>query len=108
VKASYGSVNVKNNIADCFNWEEFRFLQMKFSTGVTLRELSSIAMIVSSFAAVQPPSRDAKRRFPSLLQWFRDSWSAIAPFLPFVQLLDEKGLAIDGRRELVEKNVHFL
>jgi hypothetical protein len=73
-----------------------------------LRELRSIAAVVCSLTAIKPPSRDMKRKLPLIVQWFRDSWSEIVPWLPFIQLRDETGCPIDGCRELFERSIAFL
>jgi hypothetical protein len=83
--------------------EEFHVLMRKFSSGITLRELSTVAELISAFADIQPPSRDAKRRFRLMIAWFRSKWAAVAPWLPFIHLRDEDNRVIDGVRELAEK-----
>jgi hypothetical protein len=82
---------------------EFRFLQAKFSSGVTIRELQSVAEICAGCAGILPPGREAKRSFRVLLQWFRDYWVRISPWLCVIELRDEKGLVIDGQREFMDK-----
>jgi hypothetical protein len=90
-----------SKLEDC---EEFRFLQSRFSTGVTLRELRSIATIVSLIGGLPAPSRNEKRGFRGLVSWFRKNWEGAIAVLPFVQLRDEDDVPIDGIRELHEKH----
>jgi hypothetical protein len=85
---------------DC---HEFRVLAAKFSTGVTIRELASVAEIVSSLARISPPSRDAKRNFGLMIRWFRSRWTSVAAWLPFISLCDDDLRMIDGARELCDK-----
>jgi hypothetical protein len=87
---------------------EFRILQVKFSSGVTLRELRSIASVLCQMAGIKPPSREENRHFPDLIKWFRQSWPVIAPWLPLISLRDERNRVVDGRRELFEKSAHYL
>jgi hypothetical protein len=84
---------------------ELQALQYRFSSGVTMIELSSIAMVLAETAGIPPPPRVAKRRFLQLLTWFRDCWPSVSPWLPYVQLRDDDGFAIDGRRELFDKGI---
>jgi hypothetical protein len=83
--------------------EEFRVLMGKFSSGITLRELSTVAELISALADIQPPSRDAKRSFRLMIGWFRARWAAVSRWLPLVHLRDEEDRVIDGTRELAEK-----
>jgi hypothetical protein len=85
---------------DC---REFRVLAARFSTGVTIRELVSVAEIVSSLARISPPSRDAKRNFGLMIRWFRSRWTSVGPWLPLISLCDEERCIIDGARELSDK-----
>jgi hypothetical protein len=84
---------------------EVQFLYGKFSSGVTLRELRSIAIVVSSMAKLKPPSRDEKRNQNRLLQWFIDYWGFISPWLSIINLRDSDDRIIDSVRELREKRV---
>jgi hypothetical protein len=91
---------------DCFEVAacvELRLLQAKFSSGVTIRELLSVASVCAACAAIQPPGREAKRNFRLLMKWFIESWTRIGPWLAVVELRDERGVAIDGTREFMEK-----
>jgi hypothetical protein len=87
------------------NTEEYRFLQVKFSSGVTFCELKSIATVVASLAEITPPSREEKRHYFKLIKWFRDSWAVITPFMKIVELRDEFNIPIDNKREMVDKGV---
>jgi hypothetical protein len=84
---------------------EFHFLQVKFSSGLTKNELTSIAVLTSILAHVDPPSRDAKRSIQGLLDWFRSEWAQIVPWLEFIQLRDAYDQPIDGSREQSEKRI---
>jgi hypothetical protein len=83
--------------------EEFRILQGKFSSGVTVHELQSIAVILAHFAGIQAPSRREKRNCGYLVEWYRRYWQEILPWLPIIELRDRSGRVIDGRRELLDK-----
>ena len=98
-----GLVQAKLGDIDLTTTEEFRVLQVKFSSGVTLRELTSIARILSLLAGIPEPPRTCKRSFPNLIKWFIANWQRVSPFLPCVQLRDDNNEIIDGRRELIEK-----
>jgi hypothetical protein len=82
---------------------ELRFLQARFSSGVTIRELLSIAHVCAVCAGVAPPGREAKRSLRALVKWFAESWTRISPWLAVVELRDEHGGVIDGTREFMEK-----
>jgi hypothetical protein len=87
--------------------EELRFLQMKFSSGIRLHELRSVAAIVSQMTQIEPPERRAKRSYPLLVKWFKDNWGCVAMVLPLIQLRDAKDRVIDGRREMCERGIPF-
>jgi hypothetical protein len=87
------------------NSAEFRALQAKFSSGVSLKELRSIAIVIAAHARIRPPSRDANRSYGLMVVWFIARWSDVAPWLPFVALRDATGRAIDGCREAVERGL---
>jgi hypothetical protein len=88
-----------------FNTEEYRFLQVKFSSGVTFCELKSIAAVLALLAQITPPSREEKRHYVKLIRWFRDSWAVIKPFMAVMELRDEFNRPIDRKREMVDKGV---
>jgi hypothetical protein len=81
-----------------------RLLQAKFSRGVSLKELRSIAAVIAMQAWISP-SRDAKRSYGLMVGWFISQWAEVAPWLPFVALRDTAGRAIDGRREAIERGL---
>jgi hypothetical protein len=85
--------------------EEYRFLQVKFSSGVTFCELKSIATVLAFLAQITPPSREEKRQYFKLIRWFRDSWAVITPFMTVMDLRDEFNVPIDSKREMVDKGV---
>jgi hypothetical protein len=72
---------------------------------VRLGELKSVATVLAMLARAAPPTRGMNRHHGQLMRWFREHWSEIAPFIPLVQLRDEKGRPIDGQRELVERGL---
>jgi hypothetical protein len=81
---------------------EYRLLQIRFSTGVTLREISSIAEIVSILARIPGPSREAKRNVAVMMRWFRSNWPLVSGWLPALQLRDKDDRVINGKREIGE------
>jgi hypothetical protein len=82
--------------------QEVQVLQAKFSSGVRLRDLRSIALVICTLAKIEPPGRDAKRQLGLMLAWFRGNWEVVSSWLPFVHLCDDGGRPIDGQREFVE------
>lgn len=96
-----------NNFTSSYeNTIEYATLIQRFSSGVRLHELNSIATILSSIlSGVKEPSRDEKRSFPLLIEWFHNNWELISPVLPCIQLRDENNQIIDGRREIFEKSL---
>jgi hypothetical protein len=81
---------------------EFQFMCAKFSTGVTLKELRSIAAVVAHLSGVKGPSRNVNRNRLLLLQWFMDYWRVLSPWLALTHLRDSDGRVIDGSREFFE------
>jgi hypothetical protein len=74
---------------------------------MTKNELTSIALVTSMLAHVDPPSRDAKRSILGLLDWFRSEWFQIVPWLEFIQLRDAYDQPIDSSRERSEKGIQL-
>lgn len=95
----------KNNISYSFeNSIEYKTLIQRYSSGVRLPELCSLAKILSTIlSGVVEPSREEKRSFPLLIEWYHTYWDVISPMLPYIQLRDENNQVIDGRREIIEK-----
>jgi hypothetical protein len=93
------------NISKYLDCDEFKFLQAKFSSGLCLRELRSIAIILSGLTGVLEPNRDVKRSYLLLIKWFKERWSQILPWLPLIQLRDGEDRPIDGRREISERGL---
>ena len=82
---------------------EYRTLIQTFSSGVTLRELKSIALIICQISPkIKEPNRNEKRNYPLLIEWFSRNWDLVSPLLPFIKLRDENNEIIDGQRELNE------
>lgn len=75
----------------------------KFSSGVTLTELRSVAEVIVECSGIGPPCRDAKRSFGLLLMWFRRNWAVIVPWLEIIQLRDENDCVVNGTREILER-----
>jgi hypothetical protein len=98
-------VIIATSSSDWLFTEEFQILRVLFSSGVTLKELRSIGIIAAELIEIDPPPRTVKRRLPFMVQWFRDNWSSLGPILPFIQLRDQNGVPINGRREVFEKGL---
>jgi hypothetical protein len=84
---------------------EYRYLQERFSSGVRLSELNSIAQVVAMLASVPPPSREVRRSGPQLIQWYQTHWCSLEPFLRVIQLRDERYIPIDGLRQHTESHL---
>jgi hypothetical protein len=52
---------------------------------------------------VSSPDRTEQRTYPRMVNWFKQNWSAVLPWLPVVGLMDAEGGVVDGRRELYER-----
>jgi hypothetical protein len=98
--ASSGTIPI-----DPLDSDEFRFLCIRFSSGLTLKELRSVALVVAKVAGHPPPPRASLRNFQVLVEWFIEHWSVLMPILPFIGLADAEGIPIDGRREVFEKGL---
>lgn len=97
----------KNNNFSYHNSVEYKTLIQRYSSGVRLPELCSLAKILSSILfGIIEPSREERRSFPLLIEWYHNYWSLIEPVLPYIQFRDENNQVIDGRRELIEKCLH--
>jgi hypothetical protein len=81
----------------------FEVLRHQFSSGVTIRELCSVAEVLASQTGVPPPGRVEKRSFQALMAWFVNCWAVVAPWLPVVTLCDDKCRPITGNRERQER-----
>jgi hypothetical protein len=86
--------------------EVLGLLQVRFSTGVSLCELRSVALVLCTLANLPSPSRECKRRFELMVQWFVSNWMAIVPWISLVQLRDSEGRPIDRIRELVDRHIY--
>jgi hypothetical protein len=78
-------------------------LRVAYGSGVSLREVASIATVVCTFASLPLPPRDVRRNFPRLVGWFDKNWEKVLPILQTVQLRDSNSCVIDGRRELHDR-----
>jgi hypothetical protein len=76
-------------------------LQARFSSGIRLFELRSIAIVVAHLSGVAL-ERTSKRTLSCLVKWFADHWPAVAPFIALVNLVDAQGVAVTYARELAE------
>lgn len=93
----------KKQTIDCPDQSRvWTILKWHFSSGIRLKELASISIILSSIIKIQQPTRDERRSFPLLLNWFSLNWMLIEPLLPIINLRDSSDQIIDGRRELYE------
>jgi hypothetical protein len=84
---------------------ELRFLQLKFSTGLRLCELRSVASVTAALAGLPQPSRTTRRSYALLVAWFKANWAAAMAVLPLLQLRDSDHRVIDGRREMCERGI---
>jgi hypothetical protein len=80
-------------------------LSLKFSSGVTLKELGSIANVLVSVTGIDPPGRAEKRKYNEMVAWFGANWAAIEPWMPLIALRDRNGRIIDGEREMIERRI---
>ena len=78
------------------NSREWNILQQHFSSGIRQSELASVAIVLSQQLQLTHLSREAKRTFVPLIQWFHNNWAKIEPVLPFIQLFDDDLNPISG------------
>jgi hypothetical protein len=79
--------------------QTWQLLRAHFSSGITLNELRSVAIVVEYITALVVP-RAAKRTFPVLVKWFSDNWAFIEPILLIIHLIDDGGQVINFSWEL--------
>jgi hypothetical protein len=79
------------------------FLLAHFSYGARLPELRSVALVVAHYAGLKRPSRDARRTYARMLRWFAENWQSALPVVRLVELRDEQGRVVDGRREFYDR-----
>jgi hypothetical protein len=82
---------------------QFEVLHRTFGSGISVRELQSVAIVIANMAEIKGPSRVEKRNCAELVKWFTRSWDTVLSWLPLIQLRDEEDRVIDGCRELSEK-----
>jgi hypothetical protein len=92
-------------LTSVFESDEYRILQGKFSSGVSVHELQSVAVLIAQLGRIDPPSRAEKRNGADLVRWYVKHWEHVTPWLAMIELRDQDGMAISGRRELSEKGV---
>jgi hypothetical protein len=80
-------------------------LQLRFSSGVSLAELRSVAVVVAEMGGISPPPRDSKRSFQLLIEWFVANWACVGPWLAFIELRDAANRPIDRMREMVDRGM---
>jgi hypothetical protein len=93
--------------AEDFAGPTLRALHARFSTGLRLPELRSIAAIICHLVGIARPSRDMHRSYPLMVKWFAENWAEVSPCLNVVQLMDAEERAIDGSREMAEMRIFF-
>jgi hypothetical protein len=76
---------------------EFQVLCVRFSSGITLKDLCSVGTVVASLAGIARPPRGAKRSFQAIVSWFVGNCGAVFHVLPLVGLEDAVGIPINGR-----------
>jgi hypothetical protein len=86
--------------------EARRELIHQFSTGISHKELCSVAAVLSEHFQIQKVSRDACRSYPMLIKWFQDNWAEIKPLLPLVTILDSHDHVINHEREMEYRKHH--
>jgi hypothetical protein len=91
-----------------FSRGAFELLRFQFSSGVTMRELASVAEVLAITAGTTGPGREEKRSFRALIGWFVRSWAVIGPWIPSVALRDAQGHPITGGREREERKERLL
>jgi hypothetical protein len=96
---------IKNTaeLVDLTGFAEYQALATRFSSGVTIHELASVAEVLSCLAGVAAPCRSEKRNFRQLICWFRAHWASVTPYLCAIQLRDSEGTVIDAGRESTER-----
>lgn len=95
-------INQRLNGFDASQSEVMKVLNFQFSTGVTHRELLSIARIICTMTQLKL-DRLATRDRRVLIKWFDENWYSISMIIPKIQLLDNNELPINLDREIIEK-----
>jgi hypothetical protein len=92
-------------VSEIENCWEFQVLQSKFSSGVTLKELRSVAVVISLMGGLAQPNRFQKRSYCAMVDWYRKNWDVAWSYLRWIQLRDENDVPIDGVREVKDKHL---
>ena len=82
---------------------QWQVLQQRFTTGLTIKELTSIAVIIREVCPELPlkkMKRETKRNLTLLVQWFIENWNSISPILPYITLYDDNGNEINSSAEI--------
>ena len=79
---------------------QWLYLQSKFSTGVSLKELKSIATIIQLHLGLPPLTRNQKRSYPLLIKWFCINWDQIQPVLQYIYLFDDNLMEISSNSQI--------
>lgn len=94
---------IKNSTFSYKDSNEYRILIQNFSSGVRLKELCSVAIVLCKIVSgIKEPNRDEKRNLSLLIEWYHNNWSLVYPMLPFINLRDENNEIINGEREINE------
>jgi hypothetical protein len=80
-----------------------RILCIHFGMGPRLAEWRSLALVIAHFANLRGPSRDAQRTYATIVEWFKDNWTLVSPWLPFVHFVDAQDRVVDCHREIIER-----
>lgn len=88
---------------DIYTSPVYQYLIFKFSSGVSHKELYSIAQIVSMNTQI-PLQRAHSRDFRVLVKWFSDNWEKVFPIVNIINLRDENNEIISLSREINSHN----
>ena len=97
---------VANELGD-FNYlttYQWSILQAYFSSGIRFREMLSIGKILQQTLNLPKLNRANYRSYPALIKWFCQNWTAIAPILPYIKLVDDDYHPISAISELKTSN----
>jgi hypothetical protein len=78
-------------------------LHQYFSSGVTHKELISVAQIAAHLTGIAEPDRLAVRDCRALLKWYFDNWAVVHGVLGYIHLRDGSDGIISLEREIRER-----